>query len=89
MCLYSGILYNFTIDRKWQQLHAIEKIAVRDENVTCIGVTLHEFASHLIEVDLQDNLLSSWKEVCIYSASTIMTISFLLLFYCCSCYNDH
>lgn len=49
--------------RKWQQLEVIDAIAVRNDNVSTIGSTLGTFASHLTEVDLQDNLLWQWTEV--------------------------
>jgi hypothetical protein len=49
--------------RKWQQLEMIDKIAVRNDNVAGVGNTLGSFASHLVEVDLQDNLIWQWKEV--------------------------
>jgi hypothetical protein len=40
----------------------VNKIATRNDNIDAIG-NISDIAAHLIEVDLQDNLLCSWKEV--------------------------
>jgi hypothetical protein len=49
--------------RKWQQIETVNKIAMRDDEVSTAGDDISEVASHLTEVDLQDNLLWQWSEV--------------------------
>lgn len=48
--------------RKRQQLNMLQKITMRSFSVSTAG-NFSTFASHLVEIDLQDNLLSSWKEI--------------------------
>ena len=50
------------MNRKWQQIGMVNKVATRNENIDSIGI-IEDIASHLVEVDLQDNLLYSWTEV--------------------------
>lgn len=49
--------------REKQQLHNIEKVSVRTDYVSSMGDELSTIASHLVELDLQDNLLSQWEEI--------------------------
>lgn len=49
--------------RRWQQINTIDKIAMRDDTVSSAGSDISNIASHLIEVDLQDNLLWEWSEI--------------------------
>lgn len=49
--------------RKWQQISAIDKVAIRDDRIASMGEGLKEVAGHLKEVDLQGNLLWKWSEV--------------------------
>ena len=56
--------------RKWQQISSIQKIALRNENIHRVvedddtdGRDVAQVLGHIIEVDLQDNLLWQWKEV--------------------------
>ncbi len=51
------------IDRKHQQLSTINKFAVRNDTVSSVGENLREVIGHMIEADLQDNLLWQWSEV--------------------------
>lgn len=50
-------------DRKWQQLSAIDKVTVRNDTVSHFDDDLGPLTGHLVEVDLQDNLLWKWREV--------------------------
>eukprot|EP00605_Chrysophyceae_sp_TOSAG23-4_P002946 GSChrysophyteH1.ASY1.ANO1.3244.1 assembled CDS len=54
--------------RKWQQLGKVESIAVRDDTVSSIDASIGEYIPHVVEVDLQDNLLYKWKDI-----STLMS----------------
>jgi len=49
--------------RKWQQLSVVNKVAIRNEDISCIGSEIFELAGHFIEIDLQDNLIFKWSEV--------------------------
>lgn len=49
--------------RKWQQIGSIDKVAIRDDKISCIGEGLTEIGGHFVEVDLQDNLLYKWSEI--------------------------
>ena len=49
--------------RKWQQIEDAHKVALRHASVSTIGEGIAEVASHVTEVDLQDNLLCRWEEV--------------------------
>ena len=52
--------------RDRQQVGDIEKVVVRGEGVSHAGLTpssIADYAGHLVEVDLQGNLLSSWSEI--------------------------
>ena len=49
--------------RKWQQIGAVGKVAIRDDTVSSIGSDIAELAGHFTEIDLQDNLLWQWSEV--------------------------
>jgi hypothetical protein len=49
--------------RKWQQISGIDKVAIRDDRIDTAGDGLKELAGHLVELDLQDNLLWAWTEV--------------------------
>lgn len=49
--------------RKWQQIDVVNKVSIRNDTISCAGNEVIDIASHLIEVDLQDNLLSQWVEV--------------------------
>lgn len=52
-------------ERKWQQIEDAEKVAIRDDTVSTIGEGIAEVAAFITEIDLQDNLLWEWKEVCV------------------------
>lgn len=49
--------------RKWKQLAVLDKVAIRDDNICCVGEGVEALAGHFIEIDLQDNLIHSWTEV--------------------------
>jgi hypothetical protein len=49
--------------RKWQQIETIDRVAIRNANVSSIGDELKSLAGHFVEVDLQDNLLYKWTDV--------------------------
>ena len=49
--------------RKWQQIETVEKVAVRSDTVSTIGDSVADVAGHLIEIDLQDNLIYQWEEL--------------------------
>lgn len=61
-------VYNFIVGedgkyRKHQQLSAINKFSVRNDSVSVIGEDVLDMVGHMIEADLQDNLLWQWSEV--------------------------
>ena len=49
--------------RKWQQIESIDKVAIRNANISSIGEEIKGLAGHFVEVDLQDNLLYKWNDV--------------------------
>ena len=49
--------------RKWQQIETLDKVTIRNDSISSMGDKLGEVAAHLIEVDLQDNLIWQWNEV--------------------------
>lgn len=49
--------------RKWQQLSVVNKVAIRDEDISSIGLEIFDLAGHFTEIDLQDNLLYKWSEI--------------------------
>ena len=49
--------------RKWQQLPLINKIAIRDDSISLAGEGITQHVGHILELDLQDNLISDWNEV--------------------------
>lgn len=50
--------------RKHQQLNVLEKVSMRGERVAWAGeASVEEEAAHLVEVDVQGNLWSSWEEL--------------------------
>jgi dynactin complex subunit len=49
--------------RRWQQIDVVEKVSLREENISSIGSDLFTIAGHFKEIDLQDNLLYRWSEV--------------------------
>lgn len=49
--------------RKWQQIAGLDRIAMRSDTISCAGDDLTEHIGHLVELDLQDNLICEWKEV--------------------------
>ena len=51
-------------NRKWQQIEDAQKVAIRDDTVSTIGEGIAEVAAFITEMDLQDNLLWEWEEVC-------------------------
>lgn len=59
---FNDIIHN----RKWQQIEDAQKVAIRDDTVSTIGEGIAEVAAFITEMDLQDNLLWEWEEVCIY-----------------------
>ena len=59
---FNNIMHN----RKWQQIEDAQKVAIRDDTVSTIGEGIAEVAAFITEMDLQDNLLWEWEEVCIY-----------------------
>jgi len=50
--------------RKYQQISTINKVMLRNESISSCGFNVtRDLVGHLLEVDLQDNLLSRWAEV--------------------------
>ena len=49
--------------RKYQQISTIDKVLIRNDSIATAGKNLNTIASHFIEVDLQDNLISEWNEI--------------------------
>lgn len=49
--------------RQRQQLDKLDKVSVRNDTISSIGDGLVNIASHMVEIDLQDNLLWRWDEV--------------------------
>jgi hypothetical protein len=49
--------------RKWQQIDAVNKVAIRNDSISTIGEDVADIAAHIVEVDLQDNLIWQWAEV--------------------------
>lgn len=49
--------------RKYQQISSINKVMLRNESISFCGLNAKELIGHLLEVDIQDNLLSQWSEV--------------------------
>ena len=49
--------------RKYQQISTINKVMLRNESISSCGLNVKDLVGHLLEVDLQDNLLSRWAEV--------------------------
>lgn len=49
--------------RGYQQIPRLEKVSMRGERVAWAGEAVAEEAHHLVEVDLQGNLLSDWEEI--------------------------
>ena len=49
--------------RKWQQIGAVDKVAIRDDTISSIGDNVSELAGHFTEIDLQDNLLWKWSDL--------------------------
>lgn len=49
--------------RKRQQIDVLTKITMRNCSLSTAGGDFRSTAGHFVELDLQDNLLSSWKEV--------------------------
>jgi hypothetical protein len=63
--------------RKRQQLDVINKITMRNFSVSTAG-DISAVAGHFIEIDLQDNLLSSWVEVGKVAVQLPLLSTFLL-----------
>lgn len=51
------------IDREKQQLENLSKVSVRNDSVSKIGV-ISSLSEDVLELDLQDNLIWDWNEVC-------------------------
>ena len=52
------------IFRKRQQIANVTAVSVRNDTVSSVEpLQLASIASHLLEIDLQDNLLWRWEEV--------------------------
>jgi tubulin-specific chaperone E len=49
--------------RKWQQIAGMNKIAMRNDTISYAGEGLQTHVGHMVELDLQDNLISEWMEV--------------------------
>ena len=49
--------------RKWQQIGAVSKVAIRDDTISSIGEDIGELAGHFTDIDLQDNLLWRWSDL--------------------------
>jgi hypothetical protein len=50
--------------RKRQQISLVSKVSIRNDGISSIDPKgIDEIAAHLVEVDLQDNLLSEWTEI--------------------------
>eukprot|EP01038_Epipyxis_sp_PR26KG_P017453 gene17453-24143_t len=64
--------------RKWQQISKVNKVSLRNDNISKIGMNVGEVASHLIEIDLQDNLLWQWEEITLLAVQ-VPNLSSLLL----------
>jgi dynactin complex subunit len=76
--------------RKYQQLETINKVSLRNEMISRCNATsnstgqegegneLKDIASHFIELDLQDNLFSLWKEIACIGENLSLLQSLLL-----------
>lgn len=49
--------------RQRQQLAVLDRFSVRSDSVSTIGEGLRELVGHMTEADLQENLLSDWREI--------------------------
>jgi tubulin-specific chaperone E len=49
--------------RRWQQVQLLQKVAIRTDCVSYCEEDVQEFAGHLTDIDLQDNLIWKWCEV--------------------------
>lgn len=63
VCLTSQLSCLLDYHRKRQQLENVTTVAVRNDTVCTMGEGLAAIASHLLEIDLQDNLIWDWQEV--------------------------
>lgn len=60
--------------RKWQQLSNVTKVSLMNDNVSFVESNMGDSVAHLVEIDLQDNLLYKWSEVCGFlSCNLILT----------------
>ena len=64
--------------RKWQQLSVVDKVAIRNENISTIGESIFQLAGHFKEIDLQDNLIYKWSEVANLTAQAPILTTLLL-----------
>ena len=60
MCYNKLLRYH----RRWQQIGEADRVGIRDDTVSKIGSGIADLAGLVTEIDLQDNLLWEWKEVC-------------------------
>ncbi len=51
--------------RKYQQIDKVDKVAVRDDTISIIGENVADLVGHVVEIDLQDNLLHKWSELAV------------------------
>ena len=58
-------------DRKRQQIENVRAVAVRNDTVSSVGADVGPVVGHLLEVDLQDNMIWQWKEVGTYTNTPI------------------
>jgi len=51
--------------RTYQQLSKVDAVAVRDDTIATIEPNIKDSIGHVVEVDLQDNLLYKWSELAV------------------------
>lgn len=74
----SLIIVIYTLRRKRQQIANVVNVAIRNDTVSSIDSAAGVLVSHLQEIDLQDNLLWNWTEVCGILLCTVQHNSILI-----------
>lgn len=55
--------------RTYQQLSKVDAVAVRDDTIATIEPSIGASIGHVVEVDLQDNLLYKWSELAVLTVN--------------------